>query len=197
MSDPRPPAPIRSICVFCGSHDGNLPLYGQAAVALGQLLAQRQITLVYGGAHVGTMGRIADAALSAGGQVVGVMPRALIDIERAHTGLSQLIDVDSMHARKAKMAELSDGCIVLPGGIGTLDEFFEVWTAAYLGDYKKPVGLLNINAYYDGLIQHLDAQVVAGFLPSTHRNTLLVAQKPTALLEAMQRFEYVPGLLAG
>jgi len=137
------------LCVFCGSRDGSDPAFKQAATELGQRLAQRNIGLVYGGASVGLMGATADAALEHGGEVIGVMPAELMGRELEHKGLSALHIVDSMQARKAMMTELSDGFIVLPGGLGTFDELFEVWTWAQLGMHRKPFGLLNVAHYYD------------------------------------------------
>ena len=147
---------MKSVCVFCGSQPGDDPAYEGAAWALGETLAAMGIELVYGGGHVGLMGAIADAALAAGGEVTGVMPRALVDREIAHTGLSRLHVVGSMHERKAMMSELSEGFVALPGGSGTLEEFFEVLTWAQLGEHGKPCGLLNVAGYYDPLLAVFD-----------------------------------------
>src|SRR5215208_6565109 len=136
------------ICVFCGSSPGRGDAYGAAAAGLGRLLAERGIGLVYGGASVGTMGIVADAALAAGGEVVGVIPQALVDREMAHAGLTDLRVVADMHQRKATMADLSDGFVALPGGAGTMEELFEVWTWALLGLHAKPIGLLDVNGFY-------------------------------------------------
>ncbi len=176
---------IKSLCVFCGANPGNDTAFLQAAQQLGQLLAQRGIQLVYGGASVGLMGAVADAALDAGGQVLGVIPQALWDKELAHAGLTQLHVVDSMHQRKAAMAEASDGFIALPGGIGTMEEFFEVMTWTQLGFHHKPCGLLNTNGYYDHLGGFLDHVVSQGFLKPAHRRLALMDTAPGALLEAM------------
>ena len=150
---------LKAICVYCGSSPGASPLYIQAAQDLGREIAERGIRLVYGGASVGLMGAVAKAALAAGGKVTGIIPRALFEQEVAFKNLDDLIVVDSMHIRKAKMAELADGFIALPGGYGTFDEFFEVLTWAQLGLHAKPCGLLNINHYYDHLLAFLDHSV--------------------------------------
>ncbi len=177
---------MNSICVFCGSHPGNDPAYAEAAQNLGRTLAERNTTLVYGGGHVGLMGVVADAALGAGGEVVGVMPRALVDREIGHTGLTELHVVGSMHERKALMSKLSEGFIALPGGNGTLEEFFEVLTWAQLGEHEKPCGLLNVSGYYDPLLAVFDRMVDRAFLKDEHRELVLVEENPSALL---QRFE--------
>lgn len=174
-----------NICVFCGSSSGARPVYRGAAAALGHLLAEREIGLVYGGATVGTMGAVADAAIEAGGRVYGIIPKALADIEIAHPGLTQLEVVDTMHARKARMAELSEAFVALPGGIGTLEELFEVWTWTQLGIHRKPVGLLNVDGFYDLLSRFLDQIVTEGFVKPSHRQTLCSASEPVALLDAL------------
>src|SRR6185503_14872599 len=143
------------LCVFCGSSPGHDPAYGAAAAQLGRVLAERGIGLVYGGGRVGLMGILADAALAAGGEVIGVIPQALLDREIGHRGLTQLRVVDSMHSRKALMGDLADGFIALPGGIGTLEELFEVWTWAQLGLHRKPCGLLDANGFYAPLVDFL------------------------------------------
>jgi uncharacterized protein (TIGR00730 family) len=180
---------MRRLCVFCGSSEGNDPAYLQAARALGETLARSGIGLVYGGASVGLMGVLADAALVAGGEVTGVMPRALVEKEIAHGGLSDLRVVGSMHERKALMAELSDGFVALPGGIGTFEELFEVWTWAQLGHHTKPCALLNVRGFYDGLIAFLDKVVERGFMKDAHRSMLIVAQQPMELLERLEAYE--------
>jgi uncharacterized protein (TIGR00730 family) len=177
---------VKSVCVFCGSHPGDDPAYEAAARELGETLAEAGIELVYGGGHVGLMGSVADAALVAGGQVTGVMPKAFVDREIAHTGLTRLHVVGSMHERKATMSELSEGFVALPGGTGTLEEFFEVLTWAQLGDHGKPCGLLNVVGYYDPLMAVFDHMTNRGFLSQTHRAMVLVETDPTALL---RRFE--------
>jgi len=175
---------VNAICVFCGSSPGNDPAYAEAAQKLGRTLAERDTTLVYGGGHVGLMGVVADAALGAGGEVIGVMPRALVDREIGHTGLTKLHVVHSMHERKALMSRLSAGFIALPGGNGTLEEFFEVLTWAQLGEHDKPCGLLNVAGYYDPLLTVFDRMVDRAFLKKEHRELVLVEEDPAALLAA-------------
>ena len=174
---------MNSICVFCGSGTGTDPAYADAARRLGRALAERGTTLVYGGGHVGLMGVVADAALGAGGGVIGVMPKALVEREIGHTGLTKLHVVGSMHERKALMSELSEGFIALPGGNGTLEEFFEVLTWAQLGEHGKPCGLLNVAGYYDPLLAVFDRMVEKEFLREDHRKLVLVETDPSALLE--------------
>lgn len=178
------------ICIFSGSSAGRLPLYSEAATRLGHALAKSGIGLVYGGASVGLMGAVADAALASGGEVIGVLPDFLAQKEIAHTGLSDLRIVNSMHERKALMAELSDGFVALPGGIGTLEELFEVWTWAQLGQHEKPCALLNINGFYDGLASFLEHIVDEAFLKPEHREMLIVEQDIDDLLKAM--LSYTP-----
>lgn len=180
---------MKRICVFCGSSAGRSQEYRLAAVGLGKLLAQRGIELVYGGAAVGLMGAVADAALAAGGEVIGVIPRALVDKEVAHTGLKDLRIVESMHERKALMAELSDAFIALPGGIGTFEEIFEVWTWTQLGDHRKPCGLLNVNGFYDKLLAFVDHVVEESFLKAAHKDMLLVGDRPETLLAKIADYE--------
>lgn len=180
---------MRSLCVFCGSHAGHDPAYEAAARALGETLAEAGIELVYGGGHVGLMGVVANAALAAGGEVVGVMPRALVEREISHTGLTQLHVVSSMHERKAMMSDLSEGFIALPGGTGTLEEFFEVLTWAQLGEHEKPCGLLDVAGYYAPLLDLFDHMVERGFLSTKHRAMVLVETKPEALLERFERYQ--------
>ena len=177
-------------CVFSGSSPGVREGYAKAAAELGRLLAIEGIGLVYGGSSVGLMATIANATLAAGGEVIGVIPRALVQREVAHTGLSDLRVTRSMHERKALMAELSDGFIALPGGIGTLEETFEMWTWAQLGDHQKPCALLNCEGFYDGLTNFLDHVVKEGFLREAHRHTLICETDPQNLLRAMK--QYVP-----
>ena len=185
---------MNSICVFCGSSAGTDPAYAEAASLLGRTLAGRSITLVYGGGHVGLMGIVADAALEAGGEVIGVMPKSLIDREIGHTGLTKLHVVGSMHERKALMSELSDGFIALPGGAGTLEEFFEVFTWALLGEHRKPCGILNVAGYYDPLLSVFDQMVDKGFLKQEHRKLALVEADPLALLKRLD--DYRPSATA-
>lgn len=180
---------MKSVCVFCGSNPGNHPDYLAAAKELGAEIAGRGQTLVYGGAEVGLMGAVADAALEAGGEVTGVIPKALVDKEIAHKGLTRLETVSSMHERKALMAELSDGFVNLPGGTGTLEEMFEVWTWGQLGFHKKPIGLVNARQFYDPLLTFLDHQRDEGFVKPGLRETLLQAERPAVLLDLMAAYE--------
>ncbi|MEH3085414.1 MAG: TIGR00730 family Rossman fold protein [Xylophilus ampelinus] len=176
------------ICVFCGSSPGRLPAYREAAVAFGELLADQGIGLVYGGASVGLMGAVADAARGRGGEVIGVIPRALADRELAHPSLTELHVVGSMHERKAMMAELSDAFVALPGGIGTLEELFEVWTWAQLGHHRKACGLLDTAGYYSALTGFLDHIVAEGFMKPVYREMLRVERTPGAMLEAVRAY---------
>jgi len=176
---------MRRICVFCGSRPGVNPAYRAAAESLGKTFAERGIELVYGGGNVGLMGIVADACLAAGGRVVGVIPRALLEWEVGHEGLTRLEVVDSMHTRKARMAELADGFIALPGGLGTFEELFEILTWAQLGFHSKPVGLLNVDAYYQPLVQMMERGVSEGFMKAENRGLLLVEDNAHALLRTM------------
>ena len=180
---------MKRICVYCGSSPGESPEYMEAARTLGRELVKRDITLVYGGAHVGIMGEIADTVLAAGGEVIGIMPKALADKEIAHNGLTELRVVGSMHERKAMMADLSDGFIALPGGMGTLEEIFEVLTWSQLGYHRKPCSLLNIKGYYDSLTQFLDHTVEEGFVKSVHRGMILIEDNTEKLLDLMAEYE--------
>jgi hypothetical protein len=177
------------LCVFCGSSAGHDPVYLEAARSLGEALARNGIELVYGGASVGLMGAVADAVLAHGGHVIGIMPQALVDKEIAHKGLSDLRVVGSMHERKALMAELSDGFIALPGGLGTFEELFEVWTWAQLGYHRKPCALLNVAGFYNKLTHFLDDVVERGFVKPAHRAMLIVQDEPAALIEAIRSYE--------
>ena len=176
---------MNAVCVYCGSSHGSDPAYLAATQDLARTLAGRGIRVVYGGASVGLMGALADTALAAGGRVIGVIPRQLVDREIAHTGLTELHTVDTMHQRKALMAELSDGFVALPGGIGTLEELIEVYTWAQLGLHHKPLAVINTNGYYDGLAAFLDHAVTEGFLPAAQRARLLTAAEPDALLDGL------------
>ncbi|AQQ06183.1 Rossman fold protein, TIGR00730 family [Roseibium algicola] len=181
---------MKSICVFCGSSYGALEAYADIARETGRAIAEQGYTLVYGGAKVGLMGTVADAALEAGGKVIGVLPRSLQDKEIGHEGLSELHLVDSMHERKAMMADLSDAFIALPGGVGTLEEIFEVWTWGQLGYHKKPCGFLNAEGYYDHLIAFLDHQTEQGFTKQVMRDMAQIASSP---LDMIRQFEnYTP-----
>jgi uncharacterized protein (TIGR00730 family) len=180
---------MNRVCVFCGSSSGARAEYTHAAAETGELIARRGLGLVYGGGQVGLMGVVADAALRAGGAVVGVITQALRDREVAHDGLTELHVVRTMHERKALMAALSDAFLVLPGGIGTLEEFFEVWTWGQLGEHAKPVGIVNAAGYYDGLVRFLDTTLAEGFLKAKHREMLIVSDTPAAVLDAFARYE--------
>jgi len=174
---------MKRICVFCGSSPGHDPRYLEAARTMGQTLARRGLGLVYGGGSVGLMGAVADAALAAGGEVIGVIPEVLQIRELAHRSLTTLHVVGSMHERKALMAELSDGFVALPGGMGTLEELSEVLTWAQLGLHARPIGLLDVAGYYQPLADFFDRAVGAGFLRPAHRALLLVGHEPGALLD--------------
>ena len=179
---------MRRICVFCGSSPGARPEYIHAAQQLGYTLASQNIGLVYGGARVGMMGKIAEAVLEKQGEVIGVIPKALVEKEVAFTGLADLRVVDSMHERKALMAGLSDGFIALPGGLGTIEEFFEVVTWAQLGIHPKPCGLLNVRQYYDRLLDFLDHTVDESFVELEHRSMVLVDENPEKLLQKFDSY---------
>ena len=171
--------------MFCGSNSGSRAAYTKAAEELGQLLARKKLALVYGGGRIGLMGSIADTVLKEGGEVIGVIPESLVRREVAHTGLSDLRVVQTMHERKAQMAELANAFIALPGGFGTLDEFCEILTWAQLGLHGKPCGLLNVEGYFDPLLALLDRAVEDRFLHPTHRAMLITADDPEILLEQM------------
>ena len=188
---------MHSICVFCGSNAGNKPIYRAEAEKLGRLLAERRIELVYGGGNIGLMGAVADACLAAGGSVVGVIPEALMGKEVAgrhvdHRNLTRLEVVDSMHTRKARMAELAEGFIALPGGFGTFEEFCEILTWGQLGFHKKPMGLLNVAGYYDGLLALFDHSVEEGFLHEQNRAMALADTDSARLLDAMAAYTPEP-----
>jgi uncharacterized protein (TIGR00730 family) len=177
----------RSVCVFCASSNGVDPIFLEAAKALGQAIAERGWQLVYGGAHVGLMGAMADAALARGGRVTGVIPRALVEREIAYRGLTELVETDTMHERKAEMARRADAFLVLPGGLGTLDEMCEMLTWSLLGIHQKPVVLINIVGYWDAFLGMLDAAAAAGFLRSAHRALSLVAPDAGEACEMVAR----------
>ena len=179
---------MKRLCVFCGANSGHDPRYGEAAAALGRGIAQAGLGLVYGGASIGLMGAVADAALAKGGEVIGVIPQTLVAREVAHHGLSDLRVVTSMHERKALMADLSDGFIALPGGVGTLEELFEVWTWSHLGLHRKPCGLLDVAGFYSGLGRFIDHVQQEGFLRDGVRNMLLMAEDPTQMIAAMRAY---------
>ena len=178
-----------NICVFCGSSRGAHPNYGAAARALGAAIAGRGYGLVYGGASVGLMGMVADGALAEGGRVVGVLPRSMAEKELAHKSLHDLHLVDSMHTRKAMMADRADGFIALPGGIGTLEEAFEIWTWGQLGYHRKPLGLLNIGGFYDKLAGFLDHITGEGFVQPQHRAMAIVTDDIGTMLDRIERYE--------
>ena len=180
---------LRSLCVFCGASPGANPVYREAAINLGRTLAEHGIRLIYGGGAVGLMGIVADAALAAGGEVIGIIPQSLKSAEVGHNGLNRLEVVDGMHARKARMAELSDGFIALPGGLGTLEELFEVWTWAQLGYHSKPLGLLEVNGFYAKLNDFLDHLVEERFVRAPHRAMLQINESPSELISAMAEWK--------
>jgi uncharacterized protein (TIGR00730 family) len=182
---------MQRIVVFCGASPGRRPAYVAAAQDLGRLLASRGIGVVYGGATIGLMGALADAALAAGGEVIGVIPGRLFPAEIPHTGLSEQRVVATMHERKALMAELSDAVIALPGGTGTLDELFEMFTWSQLGLHRQPIGLLDVEGYWQPLLAFMDHMVQERFISAEHRDTLLVESEPETLLERLGSFEYV------
>jgi uncharacterized protein (TIGR00730 family) len=180
---------MQRVCVFCGSSPGARPAYAEATAEVARLLAGQGIGVVYGGGHVGLMGVLADTAMAAGGEVIGVMPQALVDREIGHTEISELRVVGSMHERKALMADLSDAFIALPGGAGTLEELFEVYTWAQLGLHDKPCGLLDVEDYFSGLVGFLDHAVDERFLREEHRAMLIVEREPRRLIERLAEFE--------
>jgi uncharacterized protein (TIGR00730 family) len=180
---------IRSLCVFCGSNSGNDPSYAKVARDFGAMLAKSNIALIYGGGHVGLMGIVADAVLAGGGKVIGVIPRMLWDREVGHRNLTELHVVESMHERKAMMASLSDAFVALPGGLGTFEEIFEVWTWAQLGIHRKPLGFLDANGFYAPLLSFLDRAVDAGFIRAQYRSVAIVDVHPASLLRRMSEYE--------
>ncbi len=179
---------LNRICVFCGTNAGSRPAYGVAARDLGRVLAEQGIELVYGGASVGVMGELADAVQEHGGHVTGIIPQQLMEKEAAHTGIRNLIVVASMHQRKSQMADMSDGFIAFPGGIGTLEGFFEVLTWGQLGIHSKPAGILNVERYFDGLTGFLDHAVREGFLTEAHRKNIIVESDPGVLLDRLRSY---------
>jgi uncharacterized protein (TIGR00730 family) len=179
---------LKRICVFCGTNPGSRPIYGSAARELGRALAEQDIELVYGGASVGIMGELADSVQEHGGHVTGIIPQQLMEKEAAHTGIRNLIVVASMHQRKSQMADMSDGFIALPGGIGTLEGFLEVLTWGQLGIHAKPAAILNVEGYFDQLTGFLDHAVQEGFLTDTHRHAIIVESRPDRLLGLMREF---------
>jgi len=180
---------IRRLAIFCGSNPGARPDYVEAARSFGRLLAQRGIGIVYGGSNVGLMAALADAMLDEFGEIIGVIPRMLVEREVANTALTDLRIVDSMHQRKAMMAELADGFVALPGGIGTLEEFFETWTWGQLGMHAKPCGLLNVAGYFDPLLTFLDHAVSEKFVRDVHRAMVVVERDPAVLLSRFESYD--------
>ena len=183
---------MKAICVYCGSRPGRRQDYAAGAKALADALVRRDLQLVYGGASVGIMGLLADAVLELGGEAIGVIPESLLKKEIAHDRLTDLHVTQSMHQRKTLMAELSDGFVALPGGIGTLEETFEIWTWAQLGFHRKPVGLLNIAGYFDALVKQIDRAVEEGFVNPAHRQMFAVEAEPEVLLQRFQN-DQAPG----
>ncbi len=179
---------MKRICVFCGTNPGARPEYGAAARDLGRILAEQGIELVYGGASVGIMGELADSVHEHRGHVTGIIPQQLVEKEEAHTGIANLIVVASMHQRKSQMADMSDGFIAMPGGIGTLEGLFEILTWAQLGIHAKPSGILNVAGYFDGLTGFLDHAVREGFLTAAHRDAVIVENDAVALLQRMHAY---------
>jgi len=180
--DPPSARQIDRLCVFCGSSTGSRPVYAEAAAQLGRELATARVTLVFGGGRVGLMGILADSALAAGGQVIGVMPRSLVEKEIAHASLTTLHVVDSMHQRKALMADLADAFLLLPGGFGSWEEFCEIVTWLQLGIHRKPCAILNVGGYYDGLLSLADHALAEGFLRPAHHKMVIVENDPRAVL---------------
>jgi uncharacterized protein (TIGR00730 family) len=176
---------VKRLAVYCGSASGALPCFGDAARATAEAMVRNQVELVYGGGRLGLMGVIADSMLERGGRVFGVIPQALVDIEVAHVGVTELHTVQTMHERKARMTDLADAFLALPGGIGTLDEFFEAWSWNALGYHKKPFCLLNVDGFWDGLIDFIDHAHQAGFLSETRRGQMRVAATPDEALKLL------------
>lgn len=183
---------MKSICVFCGANFNGDPALKQAIELLAEVMVSRDITLVFGGGKVGVMGLIADAVLSRGGKAIGIIPQFLMDKEVGHTGLTELHIVENMHQRKQMMNELCDGIITLPGGLGTLEEFFEVLTWLQLGLHNHPIGLLNVNGFYDLLLKQMDVMVEQRFLKSTNRELILTSGDPIELVNLMNNFNAKP-----
>jgi len=180
---------MNNICVFCGSSTGKLPIFEETAVQLGKQIGQQKLTLIYGGGKLGLMGLIADTVLESGGKVIGVIPEFMMDKEVAHHGLTKLVITRSMHQRKYKMAELADGFAVLPGGLGTLDEMAEILTWNQLLLIRKPIGILNVNGYYNDLLSMMDKMVQHGFLRPKGRNLLSAYDDPAQLLRGLETYE--------
>ena len=177
------------VCVFCGSNTGRSEVYMKEGKAFGALIAKKGMGVVYGGARDGLMGAVANGALEAGGEVIGVLPRQLFDLEQAHEGLTDLRIVDSMHERKQIMHDLSSSFVSLPGGIGTMEEMFEVWTWTQLGVHRKPLAIYNLNGFYDALETFLDVMVKEGFVKDVHRSMTITGRDPEALLDELINYE--------
>ena len=176
---------VKALAVYCGSAAGTRPAFADAARATAAAMVDRGVDLVYGGGRLGLMGVIADAVLAGGGRVYGVIPQSLVNLEVAHNGLTELYTVDTMHERKARMTDLADAFLALPGGIGTLDELFEAWSWNALGYHKKPLCLLNVDGFWDGMIEFIDHATKSGFLSAQRRSQLLVAETPERALELL------------
>jgi hypothetical protein len=183
---------LKTVCVFCAANPGSNPVYVERAAAMGRHLAQSKRRLVYGGGRTGLMGALADAALDAGGEVIGIMPRHLVDREVAHAGLTELRVVASMHERKSLLAELADGFLAMPGGLGTLEELFEIWTWGQLGLHSKPYGLLQVDGFFAPLLEFLDQAVTAGFIRAANREMLVVDDDPATLIARMEAARVPP-----
>ncbi|MBY0589107.1 TIGR00730 family Rossman fold protein [bacterium] len=183
---------MERIAVFCGSKSGSKPIYADAARALGRALAEQQIELVYGGGSIGLMGVLADAVIAAGGRVIGIIPYGLAQKEVMHEGLSDLRLVRTMHERKAMMASLADGFMALPGGLGTMDEFFEILTWAQLGEHAKPIGILNTARFYDPLLAYLQNMVSEGFVKKSNLDLFITETDVSVLLDRLQIFRSIP-----
>jgi uncharacterized protein (TIGR00730 family) len=186
MPRQSPASPIKTLAVYCGASSGVSPVYAEAACDLGRALVSHNIGLVYGGGNVGLMGVIADEVLARGGEVTGVIPTALLEREVGHAGLTRMFVVKNMHERKAMMAELSDGFIAMPGGLGTLEELFEMLTWSQLGIHAKPVGVLNVNGFYDGLVRFMAHLQGEGFVRAQHASMMMVEAGPDALIRRLQ-----------
>jgi uncharacterized protein (TIGR00730 family) len=176
---------VRRLAVYCGSAAGSSPVFAEATRATASAMVSHGVDLVYGGGRLGLMGLVADTVLEGGGRVYGVIPRALVNLEVAHTGLTELRTVETMHERKAAMTDLADAFLALPGGIGTLDELFEAWSWNALGYHKKPFCLLNVEGYWDGMVEFIDHATTSGFLSAQRREQLLVAESPEEALELL------------
>jgi uncharacterized protein (TIGR00730 family) len=185
---------LHTVCVFCAANPGEHPVYAERARAMGEYLASSGRRIVYGGGRTGLMGALAESALAAGGEVIGIMPKHLVDREVAHTGLTRLHVVDSMHARKALLNELSDGFLAMPGGLGTMEELFEIWTWGQLGLHRKPYGLFEVNGFFAPLLTFLDHAVGEGFIARVNRDLLTVDEDPAQLVTRMEAV--VPPALA-